>query len=489
MTNRDLFFSILTYRSYTILDYVAGVFAALSVIIILLCFLGRKGKLSKATFVPLLVFLGLGFGFHLFCVFHDYLKLYRIWNEPCLENPVGLIGAKSSKTLSKLYYSLSIFFACFFTFEKNRIVNALEAVPLTHLLTDYIMLETAYMIMYFSKDPRKTWAILTRFEETYTSYYIFIYMLLSLVITIIVFLLLYFEIYKKQRIMYTGWRFRIQFVIWYAFSASICMIPFSFGTTDLQYKRLLGYELGTVIPVMGILFPILLVNIISRHYALEKTLIQEDYITAELAYINQYKQNQNETKAFRHDIINNLSILSILFTEENYDKADEYLNSLLGKIKDITPKFITGDEMLDCIVGMKSSIMEKEGITFTIDGVVDGGLGMKPVDICNVFADALDHAIEACEKLSKEKWISLSMKKTEKYFSIKLSNPIPSDEDLKKPNKKPENKAFVSRIGEWPHHDFGTHKLKAIIHQYDGIEKVEAKDGIYTLSIMIPRNI
>ena len=82
----------------------------------------------------------------------------------------------------------------------------------------------------------------------------------------------------------------------------------------------------------------------------------------------------------------------------DYDKAKEYLNTLLGDVRAMSPKYNTGDEMLDCIVGMKSAKMEEQGIDFTLEGVIDGGLGMKPMDICSIFANAFDNAIEACEK-------------------------------------------------------------------------------------------
>jgi hypothetical protein len=38
-------------------------------------------------------------------------------------------------------------------------------------------------------------------------------------------------------------------------------------------------------------------------------------------------------------------------------------------------------------------------------------------------------------------------------------------------------------------HGFGTQNMKATISKYDGIEKVSAKDGVFTLTILIPRNM
>ena len=154
----------------------------------------------------------------------------------------------------------------------------------------------------------------------------------------------------------------------------ICVmcVPIMFGVSGSDQVRYMRYELAIILPVVGFAVPFLMVAIISRRYVLEKTMIQEDYISAELNYINQYKKNQQETRAFRHDIINNLSMLSAIHDGNNYDEAQEYLNTLLGNVRAMSPKYNTGDEMLDCIVGMKSSKMDEEGIDFTLDGVIDG---------------------------------------------------------------------------------------------------------------------
>ena len=147
--------------------------------------------------------------------------------------------------------------------------------------------------------------------------------------------------------------------------------------------------------------------------------------------------------------------------------------------------------MLDCIVGMKSSKMEEEGIDFMIDGVIDGGLGMKPVDVCSIFANAMDNAIEACEKISEdgERWIKLAMKRTDKFFSITLSNSMPEGGNGNITSKLFSEGERVTTKKDRAHHGFGTQNMKATISKYDGIEKVTAADGVFTLSIMIPRTI
>ena len=238
-----------------------------------------------------------------------------------------------------------------------------------------------------------------------------------------------------------------------------------------------------------IVIPFFFMIIISRKYVLDKTLLQEEYISAELDYINQYKKNQTEIRAFRHDIINNLSMLSALHDEKNYDGAKEYIDTLLGNVKSMSPKYITGDEMLDCIVGMKAAKMDEEGIDFSLEGVIDGGLGMKAVDVCSIFANALDNAIEACEKIPKDisRWIKLSVKRTDKFFLIKLENSMNEEEKTQLLSRLFDEGERITTKKDKAHHGFGVQNMKETVLKYEGIDKVEIEDGVFVLSIVIPR--
>ena len=131
--------------------------------------------------------------------------------------------------------------------------------------------------------------------------------------------------------------------------------------------------------------------------------------------------------------------------------------------------------MLNCIIGMKSSKMEEEGISFTLDGAIEGGLGIKPVDICSIFANALDNAIEACENIEDDdRWISMSLENSDKAVNIKLKNAISSEEQTKKKD-----------LGL---HGSGMHNIKTTISKYGGTCNSKTEDGEYTLSISISKN-
>jgi sensor histidine kinase regulating citrate/malate metabolism len=155
----------------------------------------------------------------------------------------------------------------------------------------------------------------------------------------------------------------------------------------------------------------------------------------------------------------------------------------------MSPKYVTGDEMLDCIVGMKAGSMDEKGIEFNLDGMIDGGLDMKPVDVCTIFANALDNAIEACDKIAEKsrRWIKLNVKKTDRFLSIKLSNSMVEDNSGITADRLFDGGVQKTSKKDKSLHGFGTLNMKKAIEKYAGMLKAEQGENEFVLSIMIPR--
>lgn len=491
MTNADLFNRLLTKNILSIVAYVGECFCILSVFIIMLCFLGkeREGRISQKTIMPMVVMVGTVICINAYCLVNDYIRLKGIWNEPFIEGAVKLADKSDFEWLIYTVVLCAIIATSYFTFTKKRIMNTVMSALMIIFFESYISTEMMCSAMYFAKEPREYVLNFTMQDQLLGTTGAYLFTLSYVLIMVSIFLILYFGMYKAQRIIYVGWKNRMIFIVWELLMICIMCIPIMFGTTGDNQVRYMSYELAIIMPIVCIAVPALLVAIISRRYVLEKTMIQEDYISAELDYINQYKKNQQETRAFRHDIINNLAMLSAIHDGNNYDEAQEYLDNLLGNVRAMSPRYNTGDEMLDCIVGMKSTKMDEEGIDFTLDGVIDGGLGMKPVDICSIFANAFDNAIEACEKLTDkdDRWIKLEIKRTENFFSIMLSNSMSENVKASIADKLFRDGERITSKKDRSLHGYGTQNMKASISKYDGIEKVEADGGVFKLSIMIPR--
>lgn len=244
--------------------------------------------------------------------------------------------------------------------------------------------------------------------------------------------------------------------------------------------------LGLAVVVLGLLFPVFLFkNRVSGYYK-ERKEYQEEFLQAELLHFQQYKEAQEETKCFRHDIWNHLNCLNMLLQENKSLEAKRYLESLLQQVQNLSSNIVTGDEMLDCIVSAKLNQMKQENIVFLMDGVIDGGLKWNTADICCVFANALDNAIEACRKLSKEqeRSILMTIKRTQQFYSIDISNTIDKYIDCERLFHR---QAFYTTKENSKLHGFGLSNMRRTVERYGGMMHLSCTDLMFTVSIVIGR--
>ena len=199
------------------------------------------------------------------------------------------------------------------------------------------------------------------------------------------------------------------------------------SNTGLDGEMPIRILLTLLLSVLYFAIPFLMMkNKLSTYYEIGQR-HQQEINALELAHFVQYKEAQKETRAFRHDIVNHLLAIQMLQNSEKVEEAKAYVADLLGKIQSFSPKVVTGCEMLDCILSSKLERMNQSKIAFSMDGVMDHGLELKAIDICSIFANAIDNAIEACEERESNRNIWMSIKKTASFYCISIENTFPDD--------------------------------------------------------------
>lgn len=288
--------------------------------------------------------------------------------------------------------------------------------------------------------------------------------LMIFLVYILIFLGLFFGLYKKDRFLGVKPVHIIVICILFFAVNVVGSLPFSGENTQEEVSYLARMILALFVPLMVLTLGLILVLDNLREKQKEAIDFQAKYLEAELSYISQYKKNENETRKFRHDIINNLSLMDMMVKDGHTDEAREHLKQMLENINSLSRRFSTGDEMLDLIVTMKAAAMEDEKITFRCSGSLEEDLGMKAFDICGIFAGALDGAIEEC-KTDKDSAIDMVISENETSRIIKISNSFNGDPD----------RAFSGKIN------------RSCIKAYGGTVKTSVKDNISELVLTFPR--
>ena len=178
------------------------------------------------------------------------------------------------------------------TYEKKRIKDSILTVVFTIVFIGYTMIETIFSVIFFYDDPRKKIRIVFDENQFVGSKFGLVLELVIMMIVIFLYIAIYLGMIKKDRKVYVEWKYRLLFIFWELMMFGLIFMPVRQGLSDYEYENTIRYELGVLLPVMGLVIPVIFIAIISRRYVIKKTEVQENYISAELDYLNQYKKEQ-----------------------------------------------------------------------------------------------------------------------------------------------------------------------------------------------------
>lgn len=198
----------------------------------------------------------------------------------------------------------------------------------------------------------------------------------------------------------------------------------SFLTENTPFSGRYSFEIGnirTLVDLGGI--AILYAHLIQcRELRVRKELesvqnvLQNQYV--------QYKQSRESIELINYKYHDLKHQIAVLRCEDDPKKREEYLNRMEDEIRQYEAQNKTGNKVLDTVLTTKSLYCAKHGITFTC--VADGTLldFMDVMDICSIFGNALDNAIECELKIpDKEKrLVHVTVSKQKNFLLLRFEN-------------------------------------------------------------------
>lgn len=192
----------------------------------------------------------------------------------------------------------------------------------------------------------------------------------------------------------------------------------------------------------------------------------------------QSKENMELISQKYHDFKHQIAALRAASSEE---QRNAYLNRMEEEIKRYETENKTGNPVLDTILTSKSQRCQQEKIGLTC--VVDGTLleFMDVMDICSIFGNTLDNAIEYEENVNdiEKRLIHLSVSQHIGFILIRCENyctdMLTFEQGLPRTTK-----------GDGAFHGYGLKSVRQTVEKYDGSLTVEVKDNWFTLKALVP---
>lgn len=240
------------------------------------------------------------------------------------------------------------------------------------------------------------------------------------------------------------------------------------------------FSIRTLIDLGGIAILYAYQSRISEYIAERELSVMNMMLKSQYEQYRNYQDSLDLIQMKYHDLKHQITGLR---AESDEEKRKEWLDSMEKEISAFENITRTGNQVLDTILAAKIFHCRKNNIQITC--VADGKLldYMQVTDICSIFGNALDNAIEHVILIPdpKKRLIHLTVSAQKGFVFIKIENYCEAEI-----NKNDENLIATTKTDS-KNHGFGLKSIRTAVEKYDGSLAFGVQQNWFELKILLPR--
>ena len=249
------------------------------------------------------------------------------------------------------------------------------------------------------------------------------------------------------------------------------------GSTGVYYDQIFSYAGFLVLTLLSMFVAGFYVFGMNRiYFEQEKSSQYHSQVAVYKMLAEQYRQSER----LRHDMKNHIIVLSALSQNQEWEKIDDYLRNMEDIVLD-TGGDMTGNKAVDALLYQKRKRAEEENIKWECDVQMPKGCCINEFDLCVLFGNILDNALEACRRMQNGecRFVNIQAKTVKKCFLLEVKNSMDRMEKY--------TDGFTNK-GDSQEHGIGLLNVGDVVNRYNGAVHKEAEKGIFVISILMPLN-
>ena len=205
----------------------------------------------------------------------------------------------------------------------------------------------------------------------------------------------------------------------------------------------------------------------------------QSILTAQYDSYRNYQEVTDLINMKYHDLKHQIAGLR---AEQDPEKRSKWIDQMEDELAAYQPERQTGNQVLDGVLDGKMPLIRNAGIAFTC--VADGELlkFIHVTDICTIFGNALDNAIEYVSMISdpEKKIIHMEISSRKQFVYAEVRNYC--DTEIKIKNGFP-----MTTKRDAGNHGFGIKSISYAVKKYGGTMQFGVKDHFFFIRILIPK--
>ena len=262
----------------------------------------------------------------------------------------------------------------------------------------------------------------------------------------------------------------------------LMMVYFSFVLSEVPDLKMI--RAGSVIILLGGLSIWgMIMAVIYYFNGTEKYRLQnemsEKYNEQQREYFTRLLEKEQDTRQFRHDIINHLIVMQDIASKEKSEQLDKYIGDLLKDINGEQYKqYDVGNEVVNTILNYYLLPL-KEICDIRVTGYIGELDQISQKDLCTIVSNTVKNAVEAVKSIEEEKMISVHVGVGELYVNMKIENTI-KEHIMIGANGLPQ-----TTKADKNNHGIGLLNVKNVVESYNGKYEIQQENGRFITQIYL----
>lgn len=197
-------------------------------------------------------------------------------------------------------------------------------------------------------------------------------------------------------------------------------------------------------------------------------LLAQEYTHRE-EYYRQMEQHQIEIRRIRHDIKNQLLAIGT-----GNEAAEVQVDAILQEVLAEEQTLFTENEGINILLRTKHQRAQENQIRCDFDVKLPKNISFEAKDLGALIGNAVDNAIEACQKCETDRWINLRLVYFNQLLVMEIENSTNGCVKDLKTRKKLSHE-----------HGFGTKSIRSITEKYNGDLSYDFSENKFKLAVSI----
>lgn len=244
-------------------------------------------------------------------------------------------------------------------------------------------------------------------------------------------------------------------------------------------KHQIFYTVIYTAVVIGIFIQLaaVILLLVSRNSYQEKEQIIAQYLEEQVKYYEYLRDQEQETKKFRHDIRGHLYFLNKLKNEGKNREFEEYFQELIGRVDDLGNHVHVGNDIVNAVLSKADSEAREKQIKMEITGHLPARCNISVYHLCTIFSNLLNNAIEAAEKTNKRK-IWVICRYTQEEIIVEIGNYFSCSNRI-------EKGSLQTSKNDQNYHGWGMKNVMDSVKKCRGLIDIEVIEDQFIVSVTL----